>query len=97
MRFPPGSSDDGERKGSLKRKGRTAESLPPFLILKSESGTVDDAIWKKFNFFCRIEGREESSDPGTKKDTGSAIRPFFSCQDQFWPLMHGQEGEGSLR
>ena len=58
MRFLPGSSDDdGERKGSLKRKGRTSESLPPFLISKSESGTVDDAVWEKFNFFCRMEGK----------------------------------------
>ena len=34
--------------------------------------------------------------PGTKKDTGSAVRQYFSCQDQFWTLIHGQEGEGEL-
>ena len=35
--------------------------------------------------------------PGTKKDTGSAIRPFFSCQFQFWDVIHSQEGEGEAQ
>jgi len=30
-------------------------------------------------------------------NTGSAVRAFFGRQDQFWTLIHGQEGEGRLR
>ena len=29
-------------------------------------------------------------------NTGSAIRLFFSRQDQFWVIIHGQGGEGEV-
>ena len=37
-----------------------------------------------------------TSCPGTKKRTDSAIRPFFSRQDRFLDIMHGQGGEGEV-
>ena len=44
-------------------------------------------------FLLEVE-RRQGAYSGSRKDTGSAIRPYFSGQDCFFYIIHGQGGEG---